>query len=86
MPKSSIITARVDPELKHDTEQVLKQLGLTPTQAITLFYRQVALQQGLPFLVGLPNPKTRQALQEAQDRLNLETFNKVEDLFEGLEA
>jgi len=86
MSKSSIITARVDPDLKQDTEQVLKQLGLTPSQAINLFYRQIALQQGLPFLVSLPNQKTRQALQEAHDRRKLKTFGKVEDLFEDLEA
>lgn len=86
MSKSSIITARIDPILKEDTEQVLKQLGLTPSQAITLFYRQIALVQGLPFPVSLPKAKTRQALREAHERHNLEAFTSVEDLFENLEA
>ena len=58
MPKTTVITARIDPALKEDTEQILRQLGLTPSQAITLFYRQVTLLDGLPFPVSLPNPKT----------------------------
>ncbi|MCB0184303.1 MAG: type II toxin-antitoxin system RelB/DinJ family antitoxin, partial [Caldilineaceae bacterium] len=33
---------------------VFQALGLTSSQAITLFYRQVQLQQGLPFAVRLP--------------------------------
>ena len=74
MPKSSVITARIDTSLKQDTEQILQALGLTPSQAITLFYRQVTLHQGLPFPVNLPNARTRKALQDAQDRYNLETF------------
>ena len=86
MSKSSIVTARIDPVLKDDTEQVLKQLGLTPSQAITLFYRQIALVQGLPFPVSLPNAKTRQALREAHERRNLDDFASVEDLFENLDT
>jgi DNA-damage-inducible protein J len=86
MAKSSIISARIDPDLKHDTELILSQLGLTPSQAITLFYRQVTLHEGLPFPVSLPNAKTRQALREAQERYRLETFDTVDDLFEDLQA
>jgi len=86
MTKSSVITARIDPELKQDTEQILRELGLTPSQAITLFYRQVTLHEGSPFAVNLPTAKTRRALKEARERYRLETFDAVEDLFKDLEA
>ena len=86
MHKSSMITARIDPELKQDTEQVLKQLGLTPSQAITLFYRQITLHQGLPFPVSLPNAVTQRALREAQEGANLKSYNSVDDLLEDLAA
>ena len=52
-----MIRARVEPSLKSDAESVLLVLGLTPTEAITLFYKQVALQHGLPFEVK--NPQCR---------------------------
>jgi DNA-damage-inducible protein J len=84
MAKTAVITARVDPELKHRTEHVLKELGLTPTQAITLFYKQVNLHNGLPFPVNIPNAETRQAIEDAQEGRGLKKFDTPEKLFDDL--
>lgn len=84
MAKTSTISARIDPELKNKVDQVFKNLGLTTAQAITLFYKQVELQHGLPFNVRIPTETTRKALEDAKHRRNLETFDKAEDLFEDL--
>ena len=85
MVKTSTISARIDPEIKHSAERVFRELGITSSQAITLFYRQVELQQGLPFIVKIPNDVTIKALEEASSRNNMENFNTVEDLFDDLE-
>jgi len=77
MAKSEMIRARVDPALKHEAEAVLGRLGMTPTEAITLFYKQVTLYRGLPFPVRIPNAATRKALREARARKNIETFESV---------
>lgn len=84
MSKTAVVTARIDPDLKRSAENVFSMLGLNTTQAITLFFRQVELQQGLPFLVRVPNQATRAALDEAQTRTNLTNFNTVDELFEDL--
>ncbi|MBL7163795.1 MAG: type II toxin-antitoxin system RelB/DinJ family antitoxin [Anaerolineales bacterium] len=84
MAKTSVISARINPELKNNVEQVFQELGLTATQAITMFYKQVELQRGLPFIVKIPNDVTSQALREARSRYDLEDFNTVEDLFDDL--
>ena len=39
MPKTQTISARVDPELKENVEMIFNELGLTSSQAITLFYK-----------------------------------------------
>ena len=78
MAKSEMIRARVEPVLKHEAEAVLDKLGMTPTEAITLFYKQVTLCRGLPFPVRIPNAATRKALREARDRKNIESFEFVE--------
>src|SRR5437764_13266121 len=44
---------------------LLQELGLTPTEAITLFYKQVTLHRGLPFAVELPTAETREAMRDA---------------------
>ena len=85
MVKTSTISARIDPEIKNRAERVFRELGITSSQAITLFYRQVELQQGLPFIVKIPNDVTIKALEEARSRNNMENFNTVEDLFDDLE-
>jgi len=77
MAKSKMIRARVEPALKHNAEAVLDKLGMTPTEAITLFYKQVTLYRGLPFPVRIPNAATRKALREARNRRNIETFDSV---------
>jgi len=84
MTKTSTISARIDPELKNKVDQVFKDLGLTAAQAITLFYKQVEFQQGLPFSVRLPNETTLKALEDARLRRNLKSLDDAEDLFEDL--
>jgi len=66
MNKSEMIRARVEPGLKKEAEAVLGKLGMTPTEAITVFYRQIALNRGLPFSVRIPNAATRKALRDAE--------------------
>lgn len=54
MPKSASIRARIDPQLKEEVETILQELGISTTQALTLFYQQIRLNRGLPFAVRLP--------------------------------
>ena len=65
MSKTETIRARVEPEIKRRAESVLRELGLSPTEAIRMFYRQVILRRGLPFAVEIPNAETQAAMREA---------------------
>ena len=65
MSKTETIRARVEPELKRQAESVLSELGLSPTEAIRMFYRQVILRRGLPFAAELPNADTQAAVRQA---------------------
>ena len=80
MAKTETIRARVEPTLKHEAEAVFSQLGLSATEAITLFYTQVTLQHGLPFAVKLPNAETREALRQAREDETLTEYDGVEAL------
>ena len=66
MAKTEMIRARLEPELKSQAEAVFAELGLSPTEAITLFYTQVTLHRGLPFAVRIPNAETIEALRQAR--------------------
>lgn len=84
MGKTSTIRARIEPELKEKAEHIFHQLGLTTTQAITLFYRQVELRKGLPFDVSLPNDVTRRTFEDTDSGRNLTICDSVDDMFEKL--
>ncbi len=79
MGKTETIRARVEPALKREAEAVLKKIGLTSSEAITLFLTQVKLTKGLPFAVRIPNKQTKRAINEARTRKNLETFDSVSE-------
>lgn len=54
MAKSANLYARIEPEIKEQAEAILNALGIPASNAITMFYKQVILQRGLPFAVKLP--------------------------------
>ena len=80
MAKTETIQVRMNSEIKRDAEEVFASLGLSATEAITLFYRQVALCQGLPFTVKIPNAKTREAIHQARTGEGLIHYRSVDDL------
>lgn len=55
MSRAAMIHARMEPELKQDVESIFRALGMTTTEAVTLFYKQVKMQHGLPFPVEVPD-------------------------------
>ncbi len=86
MSKSAILTIRIDPALKQETEKILRDMGLTPSLAITLFYTQINLQHELPFQIDLPNNETFKAIDDIKNHRNTKTFNDVNELRKDLET
>lgn len=84
MLKSAMIRARMDPDLKEEVERVFAELGLTTTQAITLFYQQVKLNRGLPFSVRIPNEVTRRTFAETDAGQNVAPYESAEDMVSRL--
>ena len=80
MAKTEMIRARVEPELKRQAEELFSELGLSTTEAFTLFYRQVTLHRGLPFSVRMPNVETIEALRQARDGDGLSEYAGLEEL------
>ena len=75
MNKSAVVHARIEPQTKEKAEKVLQKLGLTPTEAIRLFYHQICLYGGLPFPVLVPNDLTSKTLEKSQRGEDVETFS-----------
>jgi DNA-damage-inducible protein J len=78
--KSDVVRARIEPGLKREAERVFRDLGLTHSQAISLFYHQVTLNDGLPFDLRIPNAETRAAIEEARHPELLKGYTSIEEL------
>ena len=78
MSKTEEVRARIDPATKAAAEGVFAKLGLSPSEAVRLFYRQVELHQGFPFDLRVPNEETLRAIRDLDERRELTSFDTLE--------
>ena len=86
MAKTQTVYTRIDPELKTDVERILERLGLTPSEAINVFFNQVVLHKGLPFEIKVPDMTIEEAkailmskLKEGEESVQKEGWMTVEE-------
>ncbi len=84
MSKSAMVRARIEPELKQHAEEVFHHLGISVTQAITIFYKQVEMRNGLPFNVTIPNEQTLKTFEATDSGSDIVVCENTEDMFKSL--
>lgn len=77
-------TIRIDEPSYTQAKNILSNLGLNYSQAISVFNKMIILNNGLPFEVKIPNNKTQKALDELKNR-DGKTFKNIDDLFDDLD-
>ena len=81
MEKSMTLNLRVNPVVKQQAEDVLKQLGIPMATAIDMYLRQIKLTGGIPFSVSLPKaPAAINAEAMSADQLRMELMAGYDDL------
>lgn len=83
MAKTANLYARIEPGLKEEAEAILAALGIPASNAITMFYRQIILQQGLPFDVKLPTAKPVDMSKLTKEQLDAELQKGYDDAISG---
>ena len=63
----AIINIRVEEDLKKESENIFKELGLGMTAAMTIFLKAVVRHNGFPFPLEIPNEETLKAFKEVDD-------------------
>ena len=81
--KTATARALLDPEVKKQAENILKELGLSVSKSFELFYRQVIAQRGLPFELQVPNEKTMKAIENSRQGRG-KRFDTPQELFDDL--
>lgn len=83
MAKSANLYARIEPELKDQAESILSALGIPASNAITMFYKQIVLQHGIPFDVKLPASNLVDTSTLTEEQLNAELEKGYADVVAG---
>jgi DNA-damage-inducible protein J len=85
MSRSGTYQIRIDEEEKQETFAVFNELGITPAQAVKMFFTQVRRTHSIPFPIEYtPNAETAQAIAEAKQGVDLVVCKDTDDLFDKL--
>lgn len=83
MARTSNVFTRVEPEIKEQAEQVLEQLGISMSNAVGMFLRQVVLQRGIPFEVKLPKEEPIAYASLTKEQFDKEMEKGLDDIKAG---
>ena len=84
MSKTATVRARIEPGLKSQADHLFQELGISASQAITMFYRQSILRKGLPFDVVIPGETTRKTCEATDSGRDLVVCKDADDMFSKL--
>ena len=86
MAKTATIQTRVDPVVKHNAQTILKKLNISMSEAISMYLSQIALHNGIPFEIKIPNEVTAKTLKDAEAGKNVHKVDSVDELFKELDS
>lgn len=78
--RDDVVRARINSNLKKDVEKVFHRLGLTMSEAISLYLAQVKLANGIPFDVRIPNKTTLKIFRDTDKKKNLYKAKSVKEI------
>lgn len=81
--KTANLYARLEPEVKEQAEKILATLGIPVSNAITMFYKQIILNRGIPFEVKIPASGPIDMSELTEEALNAELEKGYADALAG---
>ena len=80
--KTAMVRARIEPKLKERAEAVLRKIGISPSEAVNVFYARIAAEKAIPFSLNIPNAVTHNAIMEARHKRDtLPAYDSTEEMF-----
>ena len=86
MANSAMVHARVDAQTKSQAQGVLNKLGMTLSEAISLYLRQIVFRKGIPFEVKIPNELTIGTIEKSERGQELHEASSVDGMFKELDS
>ncbi|EHJ52940.1 type II toxin-antitoxin system RelB/DinJ family antitoxin [Streptococcus macacae] len=96
--KTASVNVRIQEDIKEQAEAILTKIGLPRAVAIDLFYRQIIMNNGIPFALTVPKeiPNREEmsdkefhnmlskAMEQARNKEAQDLYTVFDDLLQGL--
>jgi DNA-damage-inducible protein J len=86
MQEQELISISIQSHIKAIAEAIFEQFGMTKSEVIELFYRQVALTKDIPFIQRNLNDETVEAIKMIDNNDELTTYSNFAQLRQELEV
>jgi len=86
MQEQELISISIESHIKVIAEAIFEQFGMTKSEAIELFYRQVALTKDIPFIQRSLNNETVETIKMIDNNDELTTYSSFAQLRQELEV
>jgi DNA-damage-inducible protein J len=81
---TTTLNTRIDAKSKEQARKILDCLGLSMSEAISMYFRQIILRRGIPFDIEIPNELTAKTLRDSRKGRGLHKAANVDALFKEL--
>ena len=78
------MTIKIKPDVKAGAQAILKELGMSTSEAIDLFLTYIAVEKHIPSELHIPNRTTLKAFQDSESGTNMNTFRTLDGLYQDL--
>ena len=91
MSKTTTMNIRIEPNLKKQVEEILTDLGMNISDAVTIYFKQIVLTDSIPLQIKRPkfNKETLEAINEADEIMkhpeNYKSYNNVYEMIEEID-
>jgi addiction module RelB/DinJ family antitoxin len=86
MMMNATIQIRTDADIKVQADSIFKQMGITLSDGLNMFLRQVVMRRGMPFTPEVVEPKAEEPTEKkATAKMSrAELFQQVQELKKGM--
>ena len=91
MSKTTSMNIRIEPNLKKQVEEILTDLGMNISDAITIYFKQIVLTDSIPLQIKRPkfNKETLEAIKEADEIMehpeDYKSYNSIYEMIEEID-
>ncbi|MCF8241567.1 MAG: type II toxin-antitoxin system RelB/DinJ family antitoxin [Melioribacteraceae bacterium] len=84
--KTAEIRVLLEPSLKKKSRKILDEIGISESEAVRIFFRNLVIRKEFPIELKIPNEETLQAMKDADEGNTVGPFNSVDELMEELNS